>query len=842
MDGLSAAASIIAVIQVAASVAKYCGKYITEVKSAKKDIQDVKNQVEIFLKLLESTQKVIEGPYKEKFNTSQELIQILSICMTELGNLNSELENDFSIQLEDMGSLKGRFMRNLRIRQLKWPLKKEKTGSIIKKLDRLQENIKHAIQIDHIGLTLNANEKVNLEKILVAKGATFDSFKDRQEPECHPGTREELLKEIAKWVADPCGKPKFWLRGMAGTGKSTISKTVARTFQKNNQLVASFFFKRGEADRGNASKFFTTIADNMMLYFPQMRAGVSKAVEADAGISTRSVREQFQKLIFEPLSLLDATVFTAAVIYSPVVIVVDALDECEAESGSGTQPGVDIALILELFSKLQNLFTEKGKGMRVFLTSRPETPINHCFKKLERSGEEYQDLALHDIEETLINHDIFTFLKAKFEEIQKDRELLSDWPEDEDLRTGWPGDDAIRSLTGITSPLFIAATTASRYIADKSFPAQERLEILLKYQSLGPTSDIDRIYLPIFRQLLAGKDAKSRAVIIGEFQEIVGTIVMLESPLSREALSRFIVFKADKGSKLTEFLDDIKRFAQFYQQIIDRAPLQLYYSALLFAPESSIIKRLFSGTYLKWIQRASAAQPCWSALMQTLEGHNEGVASVAFSPDGKRLASGSPDGSIKIWDPISGDLLLTIDFNPQLTSARYLPLGSLNFSPNSKQLASASLDDTIRLWDPVSGDLVMSLKDPDGELHDLAFSPDGKRLVSASLSDTCVKLWDLGSSNPLQILGCHDRSVTSVAFSPDGKWLASGSYGNAVKIWDLVSGHLLKDLQSDILDDTNLWRSQVAFSPNGKLLLSCNFDSNFTGWQATRIGIRGQDY
>lgn len=95
---------------------------------------------------------------------------------------------------------------------------------------------------------LNAHQSTVLDRLRVAEGASFDSYAQEHNRYCLPNTRVELLKQIMEWAKDNSAEPIFWLNGMAGTGKSTISRTVARTFADNGQLSASFFFKKGEAD------------------------------------------------------------------------------------------------------------------------------------------------------------------------------------------------------------------------------------------------------------------------------------------------------------------------------------------------------------------------------------------------------------------------------------------------------------------------------------------------------------------------------------------------------------------------------------------------------------------
>jgi hypothetical protein len=135
------------------------------------------------------------------------------------------------------------------------------------------------------------NQHIDLGKLEGATEAGFGSFSDRDKVKCLPGTRAELLREITEWAFSPSSKSIFWLQGMAGTGKSTISRTVARSAKDRNLLGASFFFKRGEADRGNAKKIFPTLIRQLILWKPELRAGVQKALDNDPDIASKSLRE-----------------------------------------------------------------------------------------------------------------------------------------------------------------------------------------------------------------------------------------------------------------------------------------------------------------------------------------------------------------------------------------------------------------------------------------------------------------------------------------------------------------------------------------------------------------------
>ncbi len=260
----------------------------------------------------------------------------------------------------------------------------------------------------------------------------------------------------------------------------------------------------------------------------------------------------------------------------------------------------------------------------------------------------------------------------------------------------------------------------------------------------------------------------------------------------------------------------------------------------------------------------------------TLEGHKKPVFSVTFSPDGHKLASGSLDNTIRIWDlPLVKKRALESDQQqPKYKQALVLkghkkPVFSVAFSPNGKTLASGSLDKTIRLWDVQAGKTFKVIEGPkviDSEILAVAFSPRDKLLASGD-SSCSIQIWDTNSYKELWTFKGHRDWVSAVAFSPDGNLLASASYDNTVRIWDITSraevlvllGHenkvhsaafspFGKILATGSLDKTiRLWNTEtgnqiavlaghsdyvvpVSFSPNGVLLASGSYDKTIRIW------------
>ncbi|KAB8265740.1 hypothetical protein BDV32DRAFT_144261 [Aspergillus pseudonomiae] len=717
----------------------------------------------------------------------------------------------------------------------------------------------------------------------IAEGALYDSYDSQHEDKCLPETRTEIRRQITDWVASPDGKCIFWLNGMAGTGKSTIARTVAQSFKEKGLLGASFFFKKGEAERGNAKRLISTVAKQLITSTRQLVPGIMAAIQSDPHISSKSLNEQFHKLLLEPLVNLRLDEPTST------VIVIDALDECEEE---------DIRLLLDLLPQVDQ---SKSLRVRIFLTSRPELPIRLGFQQVL----EHQDLVLHELPTPVIERDIRLFLQDRLGKIQREHSLPP----------GWPGEDTMEILLSRSLPLFSFAATMCRFIGEKYQIPEDRLDAVLKDSASTSGSQMERIYLPILNKLHREMETTNFAQ---EIQEVLGVIILLAAPLSVQALAGFIniperrvrsrlaafhsVLRVPSNGEapvrtlhlsFQEFLlntnsifhvnekESHKKIALYClstmnsslkqnicglpsygtqradidRHIINKSlPAELQYSCRYWAyhikqgedqvHETEVLLFL-KRHFLHWLEAMSLM-----GVMSEVVNIINTLRPTAQTDQRSELSLFLHDAKLFVLKSIyiSNDFPLQVycsglAFWPTYSiihkvfqeSQRWVYiLPQLESSTSADRQNMKGHSDTVQPESfPLNGQITSAHKDNpvkpldhSNSIVSVTFSPDGEMVASGS-KDNIIKLWDPKTVEQLHILDGHFDSVVSVVFSHDSQILASGSYDHTVKLWDIKSCQQLRTLHGH--SDSVV---SVAFSPDSQIVASGSDDSTIKLWDA----------
>jgi NACHT domain len=324
----------------------------------------------------------------------------------------------------------------------------------------------------------------------------------------------EVLKYIYDWVNDMESEQNIlWVHGLAGSGKSTLSTTIANTYSDSGQLGAFVFFSRDDTERSGPTTFVRTLAHQIGSFNQRIGAAIRAVLESNSNILMYPLPRQFQRLVLDPLLEVEAP-------FPRIVIVLDALDEC------GTADEREILLTV-----LSQDFANLPSTIRTIVMSRAENDIHIAFDS-QHHIRPYQ----LDITSTGNAVDILTYFRHRMAFIRtKNRHLR--------LGTDWPGEEIFLQLVQRASGLFVWASTAVEFI--NGHAPKRRLDSILKGDaSSGAEAALDTLYMTALDSAGLWDDED----FVVEFRSILGIILTARQPLSSSALDALLNLPEDRPS------------------------------------------------------------------------------------------------------------------------------------------------------------------------------------------------------------------------------------------------------------------------------------------------------
>src|SRR5882762_3882390 len=719
-------------------------------------------------------------------------------------------------------------------------------SDIIKGQDNLTQMVHTVRLFDHRNsIILSSKFWQKLQPSSTIPDATYEYQKKYP---CDPGTRKEILDDIMDWITDISDTARcfIWMSGDPGIGKSAITASIAKESKRRRVLWAQLFINRNDARTIDPRFFFPSIAQQMSKSSPAIEYAVQATLKEQPELMIDDILiDQVKKLFVNNIRIACNTS------QSPVVIVVDALDETDFKR---------LAATVEILSKV---LLDLPRNAKVFISSRAEDIIQDVFgPQLTNARVQHMHLSAKDS-----IPEVTTFLEMRVAAIMKKHHI--NWLQ-------W-GEERMRQLCTQASGLFIWAVTAIEYIqAEIEEAGKECLGIVLDQFNANGMEDVNTLYLTILNQTYRRESGPWR---YQRFRRIMGAILAQQSPLciadieglldlqnpttrtpadiehfvrrlrtvlvagageiNRQTFPRvhrsfsdfvtsagaedFHVDTTDSDGELAiQCTGQLRQLWVDVQQELPDIPAQLPY---VIQHWSSHLTRVV-GVKMEQVERDdelistsdaidphtnSGAQVGVEATKKRTSGSGD-LWCITFSPDGTRMAIAQAQ-TIRSRNIQTGEEVSLLGHTREVNFVA--------FSPDGKRIVSASDDETIRIWNSETGDLVLGpLEGHTSWVYSAVFSPEGRRIVSASFDKT-IRIWN--SDTGEMVLGPlrgHTDRVLSAVFSPDGRLIVSASRDKTICVWDSQSGNMVLGPLEGHVEGVRF----AVFSVDARHIGSCSLD------------------
>ncbi|KAK7034967.1 WD40 repeat-like protein [Favolaschia claudopus] len=738
----------------------------------------------------------------------------------------------------------------------------KKIGDLSDVLVKLKDSFDRGAVIQSIFISAKISDQVQglMESDLLKKlsPAQYDAaLRD----ECLEGTRREILTEIVEWLSSGAdARNIMWLYGVAGSGKSTIANTVSHYFRNLHRLGAFVFFDRDNPSNSHVRGVVHHIAHRIAESDIHVRKALCDALSADATLVDADYRTQFQKLLLDPLAAANPY------ICGPIVIIVDALDEC-----------LDSASRKALLSLTAGDMAKLPAAFRILITSRPDSDIVHALQLKSHVTPRQLDITTDDTKQ-----DVLSYLRHCMQDLREEWTITE---------AGWPGEQNIQLLATYAEGLFIWAAAAYRFL--RAFDPRNRLKQLLKTGE-AIHNDLDQLYrvtlehagdwtdanfssaaLSVLALVVLSREAltdETMGLILGFEQEELKVAEVLQSlacvlqwgsgtPVCTLHASFSDYLMDPKRSGTEQWFIDINLQSQFLSIRCFRvlsSKLQfnicnIETSHLLNSDVSDLAGRVrqhipdglkYVACYWAHHLRAAASSPAlldgltkfalhhflyWLEVLSLL-GHVNGAHEALETA--QRYVQGKDDRLAAFLD--DGTKFIAGFAVPIAQSMPHLYLSALPMAPQRsliRQRYGGNSRHTMHYEAPFAGSwssLLKALPGQGGIVTSVAFSHDSARIVSGS-GDCTVRIWDAQTGavdvGPLE---GHTQPINSVAFSHDSSRVVSGSEDCTIRIWNSQNGAITAGPFEGHRDRI----SAVAFSHDSTRVVSGSGDCTVRIWDA----------